>query len=97
MKYTTTLGKELELSPIPLTNREGFTACREVLNRAQVFEGKDQGGDDWHDARFAMHDAFFVLCDAVDIDRGAVGEGDIVNILCALQTGELPGKEEAAK
>lgn len=97
IKYTTTTGAEITLSPIPLSNREGFKACRQVLQAIAVFEGKEDNSDAWHDARFDFHDKFLSMCDAVGIDRSSVGEGDLVAVLSVLQTGELPGKAEAAK
>lgn len=96
MKYTTTMGVDIELKPIPLKNREAFLKCKAVLDSARAFDLAEEGSEDWHDARFKLHDNFMALCESMSIPADAVGEGDMADILSAIQTGELPVKKTEA-
>lgn len=82
MKYTTTLGTEVEISPLGLKDRDAFLA---IQNLQESFKDTPS----WKE-RFKMHDDFCDLCRMRGIDPDAVGEGDIVNVISILMNGETP-------
>jgi len=92
MTYTTKAGKEIQVNPILLSDREGWVKCRALQRICGEFEQiDDSGSDEWWNKREGMHESFQGLLTHLGVNgKDAISEGDIVPIVSLLQTGELP-------
>lgn len=82
MKYKTTVGKEIEINAISITNKDAWVALRR-LQDAFVDDPSEEETE-------KITDAFVGLCKCAGVPADAIGYGDILNVVSILQVGDTP-------
>ena len=94
MKYTTSVGKEIELMPVSLADKTAYCLIRRVIIRSKEFEAAEANSDAWWDKRDEVHNVFCELCRHLAIPEIHVGESDLAPILIFIQTGHFPDEKK---
>lgn len=94
MKYTTSVGKEIELIPVSLADKTAYCLIRKVIARSKEFEATEANSDAWWDKRSEVHNVFTELCRHLAIPETHVGESDLADILVFIQTGDFPDEKK---
>jgi len=90
MKFTTSLGVEVDVRPVALTEKDKFDAIRAVSDAFDKWgTAEDEGSVDW-DAFNDMREKLVQLCVAVHVSPDDVGVSDANTIISILQTGAPP-------
>lgn len=94
MKYTTSVGCEIEVKPLPLTDKAGYIFIRKIIALSKEIEVSEVNTDTWWEKRAELHNLFSEFCKHMHVDPSHVGEPDIVPLLVYVQSGHFPDEKK---